>query len=181
MNNWIIGEILHCQPKLEFAEQDLVNPSCVVFVQMMPNRPTESLQLSGIPKLSNKSEENAKYLNNYWQSKDSNRKQLVSLRTERIKEDKEGDTIDFELVKGEYKLDQADRRLRFISSDLDEIDFQLQQLNNPLNDDATYPEYIWSMKSWLVFLKKWHRSSGLQSVGLLVLSLAYEVISPNWI
>jgi chromosome segregation ATPase len=92
--------------------------------------------------LTRKSDEAVNNLNGYWNAKDSNRKNLGSLREDRMKEDKEIDAIEFDLAKGEYKLDQAERRLRVVASDLEELDHQLEQLEAL----GVFPDSIWSIK-----------------------------------
>jgi chromosome segregation ATPase len=92
--------------------------------------------------LTRKSEETVNNLNAYWTARDSFRKNLETLRDERLKDEKELDAIDFELTKGEYKLDQAERRLRVVTADIEELDYQLEKLEQ----DGTFPHSIWSIK-----------------------------------
>jgi uncharacterized protein YhaN len=99
------------------------------------------VSLKNVSHSTRKNEEMANNINSYWQAKENGRAQLLSLREDRIKEDKEIDAIDFELTKGEYKLDQADRRLRVINADLEEVDYQIEQLEAA----GVFPDSIWSM------------------------------------
>lgn len=96
--------------------------------------------------LTRKSDETVNNLNSFWSNKETNRKIVGNLRDDRMKEDKEIDAIDFDLAKGEYKLDQAERRLRVVSADLEELDHQLEQLESA----GVFPESIWSVRDNII-------------------------------
>jgi chromosome segregation ATPase len=77
-----------------------------------------------------------------WLKLDTLSAQLMNIRRERLKLEKQEDILDFELRKAEFKLDQAERRVSAIDADLTETDRQTSHL---LKEGVFLPSE-WSMR-----------------------------------
>lgn len=117
-----------------------------------PNAPTSpaaktsqhnlTLHLLGVRGATRKTEEIVSSLNKYWTILDINRNKLTKIRRDRLQIDKQENVIEFDIIKAEYKLEQANRRLGVVVADLEETENQIRSLS----EDGVFPESIWHME-----------------------------------
>jgi hypothetical protein len=88
-----------------------------------------------------KTEELVSGLNKYWTNLDQGRNTLTKMRKERIILDKQENAIEFEMMKAEYKLEQANRRLGVVVADFYETDNQIRSLS----EEGVFPSSVWQM------------------------------------
>eukprot|EP01126_Amoeba_proteus_P002300 TRINITY_DN10723_c0_g1_i2.p1 TRINITY_DN10723_c0_g1~~TRINITY_DN10723_c0_g1_i2.p1 ORF type:complete len:335 (+),score=107.24 TRINITY_DN10723_c0_g1_i2:48-1007(+) len=100
------------------------------------------LSVVGVRGMLSRNEDLVSNLNKYWMMVDCWRLQLAKIRKEQIQLDKQEDMADFELVKGDFKLEQSLRRLSGVIADLTETDYQIQKLSQ----GSDFPGSVWDLK-----------------------------------
>eukprot|EP01127_Copromyxa_protea_P003234 TRINITY_DN13081_c0_g1_i1.p1 TRINITY_DN13081_c0_g1~~TRINITY_DN13081_c0_g1_i1.p1 ORF type:complete len:639 (-),score=42.95 TRINITY_DN13081_c0_g1_i1:3-1919(-) len=102
-----------------------------------------TLSLLGVRGATKRTEELVVSVNKYWSNLELGRNQLTKIRRERLQIDKQENAVEFELIKTEYKMEQANRRLGVILADIEEIDHQITSLL----EEGVFPSSIWHMEA----------------------------------
>eukprot|EP01125_Pyxidicula_operculata_P022225 TRINITY_DN8971_c0_g1_i1.p1 TRINITY_DN8971_c0_g1~~TRINITY_DN8971_c0_g1_i1.p1 ORF type:complete len:252 (-),score=49.18 TRINITY_DN8971_c0_g1_i1:76-831(-) len=127
-------------------------PSKVAPVQQPPQRPPikpspnslGKFTLNGLKNVSKPLEDTASRVAQAWNYLDAMHRTYLSMNREELKNEKSKDMVQFDVKKLEFKLDQIDRKLSIIETDLGEADYQIEKLEQT----GEFPDsYNWTLLS----------------------------------